>query len=88
MALARRLGLAPGRVYLQNVPRLGHCFGADPFINARDAIAEGRIGEGARVLLVSVGMGMSATTVLARVAAPTDNDNQQGARVSWLFPMA
>ncbi len=30
---ARLLGLPLDRIYLENVPKTGHCFCADPFIN-------------------------------------------------------
>lgn len=70
LAVARGLGLPPGRLYLGNVGRLGHCFGADPFLNACDALAEGRIVQGDLVLMVSVGMGMSLSCTLARVSEP------------------
>lgn len=67
-AAARELGLAPERLFLSNVARLGHCFGADPFINARDALDAGVVGGGDLVLATSVGMGATAASALLRVS--------------------
>ena len=66
---ARALGLPAARVYLRNVARLGHCFGSDPFLNAVDALNDGLLAQGDLVLMVSVGMGTTASCALARVGA-------------------
>ncbi|MER5551547.1 3-oxoacyl-[acyl-carrier-protein] synthase III C-terminal domain-containing protein [Streptomyces sp. NPDC002793] len=55
--MADRIGLPLARIFLDNVPRTGHCFGADPFLNFETARALGRIQPGDRCLLVSVGLG-------------------------------
>lgn len=56
-ATARRLGLPLDRIYLKNVPRTGHCFCADPFMNLFTARAEGTVRPGQHVLMVSAGQG-------------------------------
>ncbi|MFG2162324.1 3-oxoacyl-[acyl-carrier-protein] synthase III C-terminal domain-containing protein [Streptomyces olivaceus] len=63
--MADRIGLPLPRIFLDNVPRTGHCFGADPFLNFETARALGRIQPGDRCLLVSVGLGATyAATVV------------------------
>ncbi|GAA3375056.1 3-oxoacyl-[acyl-carrier-protein] synthase III C-terminal domain-containing protein [Streptomyces sannanensis] len=63
--MADRIGLPLSRIFLDNVPRTGHCFGADPFLNFETARALGRIQPGDRCLLVSVGLGATyAATVV------------------------
>ena len=64
LKLAGEMGLPPGRLYLGNVGRIGHCFGADPFLNALSARDEGLLRPGDTALMVSVGMGMSAASAL------------------------
>ncbi|MFF2140234.1 3-oxoacyl-[acyl-carrier-protein] synthase III C-terminal domain-containing protein [Streptomyces sp. NPDC058193] len=65
---ARRLGLPLDRIYLKNVPKTGHCFCADPFINLSTARAEGAVRPGATVLLVSAGQGGTFTAAVARTS--------------------
>lgn len=67
MTVARRLGLPLARIFLQNTGTYGHCFGADPFINAVDAIACGKAAPGSLALMVSVGMGLTAASALVRI---------------------
>ncbi|WP_239008490.1 3-oxoacyl-[acyl-carrier-protein] synthase III C-terminal domain-containing protein [Streptomyces sp. Tue 6075] len=63
--IARNLGIEGDRVYLDNVPKYGHCFASDPFLNLQSARREGRIGPGDTVLMVGAGLGASfAATVL------------------------
>jgi 3-oxoacyl-[acyl-carrier-protein] synthase III len=65
--LMRELGWPQEKVYLDNVARYSHCFGADAFINLRHAITEGRILAGDQVLLVSVGMGATLASALVKM---------------------
>lgn len=51
------LGVPAGRVYLDNVPRYGHCFSSDAFLNLTSMRAEGRLTEDGIYLLVAVGLG-------------------------------
>jgi 3-oxoacyl-[acyl-carrier-protein] synthase III len=48
--------LEVGRLYLDNVPKLGHCFTSDPFINFTSAASEQKIRRGDHVVMVSVGV--------------------------------
>jgi 3-oxoacyl-[acyl-carrier-protein] synthase-3 len=63
--IARHLGLPLDRVYLENVPKTGHCFCSDPFVNLSTARDEGAVRPGDTVLMVSAGQGgtFSAATV-------------------------
>jgi 3-oxoacyl-[acyl-carrier-protein] synthase-3 len=65
---ARKLGLPLGRIYLENVPKTGHCFCADPFMNLSTARAEGAVRPGTNVLLVSAGQGGSFAAAVARTS--------------------
>ncbi|MGZ9933874.1 3-oxoacyl-[acyl-carrier-protein] synthase III C-terminal domain-containing protein [Streptomyces sp. NC-S4] len=57
--LSDRLGVPVERMFLDNIPQTGHCFGADPFINYATATELGRLSPGDRYLMVSVGLGAS-----------------------------
>jgi len=65
---AAALGIASDRVYLDNVPRTGHCFCADPFVNLADARREGRVESGSHLLLASAGLGATFSAVVLRAA--------------------
>ena len=65
--IAEAVGLAPDRIHLANVPRYGHTFGADPFLNLMDADAAGELAPGDHVVLVSVGLGATASAAVLRV---------------------
>jgi 3-oxoacyl-[acyl-carrier-protein] synthase-3 len=62
--LSSRLGIPLDRLFLDNIPRTGHCFGADPFINLRTALDLGRLHSGDRYLMVSVGIGATFTAMV------------------------
>ena len=68
--LMRELGWPRDKVYLDNVARYSHCFGADGFINLRHALAEGRLVSGDQVLMVSVGMGATLASALVELLPP------------------
>jgi 3-oxoacyl-[acyl-carrier-protein] synthase-3 len=51
MAKERQAGFSPGQLDTGNVPRIGHCFAADPLINLVDRAAAGRVRNGGRYLL-------------------------------------
>ncbi|MGQ0838588.1 3-oxoacyl-[acyl-carrier-protein] synthase III C-terminal domain-containing protein [Actinokineospora sp.] len=61
------LGISLAKVYLDTLPALGHCFGADPFINLADARATGRVGPGDIVVLVSAGLGATFAALVLRL---------------------
>jgi 3-oxoacyl-[acyl-carrier-protein] synthase-3 len=66
-AIARDLGLPLGRVYLENIPKTGHCFCADPFMNLVSARAEGAVTQGDTVLAASAGEGGTFAAVVLRL---------------------
>jgi len=55
--VAAELGLPIGRIYLESLASIGHCFGADIFINWARANAAGLIEPGEHVMLATVGIG-------------------------------
>lgn len=65
--IAADCGARREQVYLTNVPRFGHMFNADPFLNLTHAIEEGRVSPGDLVLLVSVGLGATASCSILEV---------------------
>ncbi|GLH99268.1 3-oxoacyl-ACP synthase III family protein [Phytohabitans aurantiacus] len=67
--IARHLGLDLDRVYLANVPRMGHCHCADPYVNLVTARAEAALAPGDIVLMVSVGQGGTFCAAVLRTAA-------------------
>ncbi|WP_406641769.1 3-oxoacyl-[acyl-carrier-protein] synthase III C-terminal domain-containing protein [Amycolatopsis sp. WGS_07] len=54
---ADAMGVPRKRIFLGNVPRTGHCFCADPFLNYHTATRLGLLNPGERYLMVSVGLG-------------------------------
>jgi 3-oxoacyl-[acyl-carrier-protein] synthase III len=63
--VARLLGLPEERVYLDNVPALGHCFSADSFINYVDARATGRLRRGDAYVMAAAGTGAVVSTMVS-----------------------
>lgn len=55
--LCNKLLIPKEKVYLKNISKLGHCFGADPFINLVDALCENRLQKDDYYMMVSVGLG-------------------------------
>jgi 3-oxoacyl-[acyl-carrier-protein] synthase III len=51
------LGIPADRVYLDNVPRYGHCFSSDVLLNLVSMRAQGRLRHDGAYLLVAVGLG-------------------------------
>ncbi|OLF05240.1 3-oxoacyl-ACP synthase [Actinophytocola xinjiangensis] len=62
--LCNQLGLPFDRVWLDNIPRTGHCFCADTFVNHTDATAAGRLRPGDHYLMVSVGLGATFSAMV------------------------
>lgn len=56
-AVAKCLGLPIEKIYLQNVRRYSHCFGADIVINFLDAVRAGVVKPGDYYMMVTVGLG-------------------------------
>lgn len=49
----RQAGFTPTQLYLDNIPRIGHCFAADPLINLVDRAALGHVRADRHYLLAS-----------------------------------
>lgn len=71
-SIARLLGLGLERVYLENVPKTGHCFCADPFMNLSTARAEGAVRPGDLAVMVSAGQGGTFTAAVIQTSAERD----------------
>jgi 3-oxoacyl-[acyl-carrier-protein] synthase-3 len=81
--IASSLGISPEKIYLQNIARYGHCFGADPFVSVLDAFEQGSLAVGDTVLLISAGLGGTVATALMRVSAlPARSQATTGSMVS------
>jgi 3-oxoacyl-[acyl-carrier-protein] synthase-3 len=63
----RQAGFREEQLYLGNIPRIGHCFAADPLINLVDRAALGHVGKGQYCLLVASVPGSRAGILLKRV---------------------
>lgn len=55
--VSAELGVPSEQVYLDNVPRYGHCLAADPLLNLASLRAEGKLADGGVCVLASVGLG-------------------------------
>jgi 3-oxoacyl-[acyl-carrier-protein] synthase III len=64
--LAKSLDLPLERLFLENVPRFGHCYCADPFLNYAAAREQGRLHPGDHYLMAAVGLGATFTAVVLR----------------------
>lgn len=53
------LGLPEGRVYTDNIGRVGHTIASDNILNLRDAIDAGRVARGDKLLLFTFGFGLN-----------------------------
>nr|MDT0656945.1 3-oxoacyl-[acyl-carrier-protein] synthase III C-terminal domain-containing protein [Micromonospora sp. DSM 115978] len=62
LQVMRRLGLPPDRLFLENLPRTGHCFNADAFVNYRTAVGQERLRPGDRYLMTGVGQSTTFST--------------------------
>jgi 3-oxoacyl-[acyl-carrier-protein] synthase-3 len=77
--VARELSLPVSRIYLETVPLIGHCFGADPFVNLAAARASGLVRPGSLVILASAGQGGTFGAVVVRIGTgpiPGVGDNE------------
>jgi 3-oxoacyl-[acyl-carrier-protein] synthase-3 len=67
------LGLGVDRVYLDNIPRTGHCFCSDPFLNLVSLRDEGHLVPGGRYLMTAVGLGATyAAMVIEHITGDED----------------
>jgi 3-oxoacyl-[acyl-carrier-protein] synthase-3 len=62
--LSRRLGIGLDRILIENVPRLGHSFAADGFINLRTALDRGLLAPGDRYLMAGAGIGAAFSAMV------------------------
>ena len=67
--VADELHIPRANIFLQNVPRYGHCFGADPYLNLAALIREQQLAPGDKVMLASVGMGATFSALLLELPA-------------------
>ncbi|MCU1748579.1 3-oxoacyl-[acyl-carrier-protein] synthase III C-terminal domain-containing protein [Pseudomonas sp. 6D_7.1_Bac1] len=67
--LADELAIPRTKIFLENVPRYGHCFGADPYLNLAALIRGQQLSPGDNVMLVSVGMGATFSSLLLELPA-------------------
>jgi 3-oxoacyl-[acyl-carrier-protein] synthase III len=63
----RQAGFGREQLYLGNIPRLGHCFAADPLINLADRAALGHLGPGRYGVLAASVPGSRIGALLRRV---------------------
>ena len=54
---AKAMGLSLDKIYLNNVRKYAHCFGADIFINFVDVLAEKKLKPGDYYVMATVGLG-------------------------------
>jgi 3-oxoacyl-[acyl-carrier-protein] synthase III len=61
---AEAMGVPRKKIFLGNVPRTGHCFCADPFLNHHTATRLGLLNPGETYLMVSVGLGSTFSAMV------------------------
>jgi 3-oxoacyl-[acyl-carrier-protein] synthase III len=66
MMKERQAGFTREQLYLDNIPRLGHCFAADPLINLVDRTARGDVGLGRLAMLAASVPGSRIGALLSR----------------------
>lgn len=71
-SIARLLGLPIERVYLENVPKTGHCFCADPFMNLSTSRVEGAVRPGDVLVMVSAGQGGTFSASVIQTSSGED----------------
>ena len=64
----RQAGFSPDQLYLDNIPRFGHCFAADPLINLVDRVGLGHLKAGSYCLLASSVPGSRIGALLRRMS--------------------
>lgn len=62
--VAKKINFSTDQIYLNNIEKYGHCFGCDPFINLHSLWKGGKLSSGDELLLVSVGLGATASSAL------------------------
>jgi 3-oxoacyl-[acyl-carrier-protein] synthase-3 len=69
LQIAQQTGFGRDQLWLTGIGKVGHCFGADPFINLAAAADQGRLTQGDLVLLFSIGLGATASCALLEVTS-------------------
>jgi 3-oxoacyl-[acyl-carrier-protein] synthase-3 len=64
--IGKRLGVPLDRLYLDEVPKTGHCFAADSFVNQVSARAAGRLREGDAYVMAAAGLGAVCSAMVFR----------------------
>ncbi len=65
MPVLKELGIrGAGRVFTENIAEIGHCFGADPFLNHVTARESGRLIPGNRYVMTAVGLGATFSAMV------------------------
>jgi 3-oxoacyl-[acyl-carrier-protein] synthase-3 len=62
----RQIGVPKDRLLLDNQPELGHCFGADPFVNYQTACERGRLRPGDAYVMTAAGLGATLAAMVFR----------------------
>ena len=63
----RQAGFGPEQLYLDNIPRVGHCFAADPLINLVDRVSLGHLDQGCYCMLAASVPGSRFGVLLQKV---------------------
>lgn len=76
----RQAGFTKDQLWLDNIPRFGHCFAADPLINLVDRARAGQVKDGGSYLLAASVPGVRIGLLLRRrpsgTAGPQDHETQ------------
>lgn len=75
--IAKGIGARKEQIWLKNVSRYAHTFGADPFLNLVDADRDGALKPGDYVALVSVGLGATACCAVLQVNPPLNGATER-----------
>jgi 3-oxoacyl-[acyl-carrier-protein] synthase III len=70
--ISNDLGIPVERVYLDNVPRTGHCYSSDPFVNLATARESGRVQPGDLVLMTTAGLGAAFAATVVQIGEGRD----------------
>ncbi len=62
--IAQKMDFSNEKIFLDNVQKLGHCFGSDPFMNLKDAIDRNLLVSGDYYILTTVGLGATFSAML------------------------
>ncbi|GHJ97737.1 hypothetical protein SNE510_72560 [Streptomyces sp. NE5-10] len=66
LRLVRILGIDRDRLFLDGIPSLGHCFGADSFLNLQSARTAGCLLSGDLYVMTALGLGSTFSAAVLR----------------------